>query len=285
VTIAVVDDRAPRAPLLAGFDLVATEAAAIEPWLAAFVAHAQAATVLVRLLREPEHTLERESLAYSLLQAGPEFAAWLAARGPSRPAGDTADRAAVATDGAVAAVVLTRPARRNAFDAAMREALCDALDAAAGARAVTLRGEGVCFSSGGDLAEFGTLVDPTHSHLVRTGRSVPARLQRLGPRLVAGVHGPCIGAGVELPTFAAHVIAASDATFRLPEVGFGLIPGAGGTVSIPRRIGRARFLDLALTGRALDAATAQVWGLVDEVVGSEALPGRVAAVAEALAAG
>lgn len=285
-TIAVVDGSDAPVRLPAAFDLVANSRADLESWLAVFDTHPQAATVLVRLTREPEHSLDRESLAYSLLQAGPEFAAWLAERRAVGPARDIADRVAVAMDGNVAAVILTRAARRNAFDAAMRDALCDALDAAATFSAVTLRGEGTCFSSGGDLAEFGTLVDPVNAHLLRTSRSVPARLQRLGPRLVAGVHGPCIGAGVEFAAFAARVIAAPGTTFRLPEVGFGLIPGAGGTVSIPRRVGRSRFLDLALTGRALDVATAVEWGLVDEVVeDDQALPGRIAEVAKTIAGG
>ena len=79
------------------------------------------------------------------------------------------------------------------------------------------------------------------------------------------VHGACVGAGVELPAFAGHVIARPDATFRLPELRMGLIPGAGGTVSIPRRIGRDRFLEMALTGDPVDATTALDWGLIDEL--------------------
>jgi enoyl-CoA hydratase/carnithine racemase len=79
------------------------------------------------------------------------------------------------------------------------------------------------------------------------------------------VHGPCVGAGVEIPAFAGRVIAAAGTTFTLPEVAMGLIPGAGGTVSIPRRVGRWRALYLAMTGRALDARTALSWGLIDRI--------------------
>jgi enoyl-CoA hydratase/carnithine racemase len=82
-------------------------------------------------------------------------------------------------------------------------------------------------------------------------------------RLRFEVHGACVGAGAELPAFAARVEAAQDAYFQLPEVGMGLIPGAGGTVSLPRRIGRQRTARFALTGERIDAATAQRWGLVD----------------------
>jgi enoyl-CoA hydratase/carnithine racemase len=82
---------------------------------------------------------------------------------------------------------------------------------------------------------------------------------------LARVHGPCFGAGVELPAFASNVVASADATFVLPELGMGRLPGAGGTVSIPRRIGRQRTLWLALTGAVLDAQTALRWGLVDAI--------------------
>ena len=88
---------------------------------------------------------------------------------------------------------------------------------------------------------------------------------RLADRVEARVHGPCVGAGIELPAFAGRVVAAPDTTFRLPEISMGLIPGAGGTVSIPRRIGRWRTLHLALGGGPLGAADALEWGLVDAV--------------------
>jgi enoyl-CoA hydratase/carnithine racemase len=83
----------------------------------------------------------------------------------------------------------------------------------------------------------------------------------------ARVHGPCAGAGIELAAFAGTVVAEAGTTFRLPEVGMGLIPGAGGTVGIPRRIGRWRTLYLALTGHRIDVATALAWGLVDASAG------------------
>ena len=79
------------------------------------------------------------------------------------------------------------------------------------------------------------------------------------------VHGTCVGAGVELPAFAARVVADPETTFRLPEVGMGLIPGAGGTVSITRRIGRQQTACLALLGEAIDATEALALGLVDEI--------------------
>jgi enoyl-CoA hydratase/carnithine racemase len=83
--------------------------------------------------------------------------------------------------------------------------------------------------------------------------------------VVAHLHGACVGSGIELPAFAGRVLAAPDTTIALPEVGLGLLPGAGGTVSLPRRIGRHRTALLALARPSIDASTALAWGLVDEL--------------------
>jgi enoyl-CoA hydratase/carnithine racemase len=167
----------------------------------------------------------------------------------------------------VLSVVLARPARRNAVDAAMRDALVEALSIAEldSTLRVVLRGDGPCFSAGGDLDEFGSATDPAAAHLVRVQASAGAVLHRIRDRVRVRVHGACFGAGVELPAFAGHVVAAVGTTFVLPEVAMGLLPGAGGTVSIPRRIGRHRTLWLALSGAPLDASVALAWGLVDEL--------------------
>jgi enoyl-CoA hydratase/carnithine racemase len=79
------------------------------------------------------------------------------------------------------------------------------------------------------------------------------------------LHGACVGAGVEIPALAGRVFATPDTRVRLPEVAMGLIPGAGGTASLPRRIGRHRTAWLGLVGAWLDATTALAWGLVDEI--------------------
>jgi enoyl-CoA hydratase/carnithine racemase len=78
-------------------------------------------------------------------------------------------------------------------------------------------------------------------------------------------HGACVGAGTEITAYAGTVVAAPDAFFALPEVRMGLVPGAGGSVSVPRRVGRWRAAWLMLTGDRLPAGTALRWGLVDEV--------------------
>ena len=158
---------------------------------------------------------------------------------------------------------------RNALDTAMRDQLVEAFELARVDDSIVevhLRGDGPSFCAGGDLDEFGERPDPATAHLVRMLQSVGRAIDHVATRVTAHVHGACRGSGVELPAFAARVVAAPDASFGLPEVSLGLIPGAGGTVSLPRRIGRHRTAWLALTGQAIDAPTARAWGLVDEVV-------------------
>jgi enoyl-CoA hydratase/carnithine racemase len=89
--------------------------------------------------------------------------------------------------------------------------------------------------------------------------------ERLGKQLRCELHGENFGAGVELPAFAGWVIATRDTRLCLPEIALGLVPGAGGTASLPRRIGRQRTAWLALTGRAIDGQKAFEWGLIDEI--------------------
>lgn len=257
------------------FDVVAGS----DDELAAIVATATrtpiAAAVCAQLLRlgawrDLEAGLVAESLAYAALQAGPEFAAWRAAH-PPRPAPTVAEPPPLRTrrEGERLCVTLDRPARRNAFSRAMRDALVEALALATdddSLREVVLDGAGEAFCSGGDLDEFGTRPDPAQAHVVRTTRSAARALAACGPRVVAVVHGACFGAGVELAAFAGRVRARTGARFALPELALGLVPGAGGTVSLPRRIGRHRTAWLALTGRAIDAETALDWGLADELL-------------------
>ena len=260
-------------PHLAGS---ADPAADAELLRTAAVESPQAALLLARLLRNGERwpvpvALDVESLAYSTLLGGLEFRRWLARRGP-RALPPPAARPVVLTDrdGDRLRVTLNRPERRNAYGRELRDALVDALRIAVlddTVAQVVLDGAGPSFCSGGDLAEFGTAPDLATAHFVRTRAGAGLLMHRVADRVEARLHGACVGAGIELPAFAGRVIARPDTTFRLPEVAMGLVPGAGGTVSIPRRIGRWRTLLLALSGRPLDAPTAVEWGLVDELAG------------------
>lgn len=223
--------------------------------------------------------LVAESSTYSLLQAGPEHKRWLGEQ-PARVAATAVssvpaalgsavddDAVLIERDGDALRLMLNRPDVHNAFSASMRDALLDAL-AIAGREPrlqVNLAGAGPSFCSGGDLTEFGTRADPATAHLVRLRYNVGRALAAMADRVTVHVHGACVGAGVELPAFAHRVVAQRDARFWLPEVALGLVPGAGGTVSIARRVGRRRTAELALLGEAIDAPTAQAWGLVDEL--------------------
>jgi enoyl-CoA hydratase/carnithine racemase len=173
----------------------------------------------------------------------------------------------VGRDGNVLTVTLFRPAVHNALNTAMRDALVEALTVGVADPTVTvvLRGAGASFCSGGDLGEFGTTPDPATAHLIRLTRSPAILAAHLAPRLVAHVHGACIGAGVELAAFAARVVAQPGTLFALPELALGLVPGAGGTVSLPRRIGRHRTAWLVLSGERIGVERARRWGLVDEI--------------------
>ncbi|SPM29412.1 enoyl-CoA hydratase/isomerase family protein [Mycobacterium terramassiliense] len=219
-----------------------------------------------------------ESLAYSTLQAGPEFARWLAERGPAGVP-ELADPVLARRDDNTLRITFNRPQRHNAFSTDARAALLEALTVAQLDPSVTgivLRGNGPSFCSGGDLAEFGTFADPASAHLARTRHSpalaLDALTARLGRACRAEVHGQVVGSGLEMAAFCGWVEARGDSVFGLPELGLGLIPGAGGTVSVTRRIGRWRTAYLVLSGRAIDADTARAWGLVDAIyVGAQGL--------------
>jgi enoyl-CoA hydratase/carnithine racemase len=213
--------------------------------------------------------LQLESAVYGSLQAGPEFAAWRATHPVHPPRPEVGPAVAMRRDGDRLELVLNRPAVRNALDARMRDELVAGLAIAAGdptVAEVRVRGEGPAFCAGGDLDEFGSRPDVATAHLVRMSRSPARAMAVVADRVVAQLHGACCGSGIELAAFAARVVARPDTVVGLPEVSLGLIPGAGGTTSLPSRIGRHRTAWLALTGRTIDATTALEWGLVDEIV-------------------
>jgi len=232
-----------------------------------------AALALVQLLRitegqSLEHALLAESFAYATLQAGPEFMTWRAAYARLAKRPDDGPAVRVERERDTLSIRLNRPHARNALNIAMRDALVEAFDligADATIGTATVSGIGRCYSVGGDLSEFGERPDPASAHRIRSLRNPALSLLRCAQRVDFRVHGACIGSGMELPAFGRRIIARSDAYFQLPELRIGLIPGSGGCVSLPKRIGRQRTALLALTGRRLRAREALAWGLVDEV--------------------
>ena len=244
------------------------------PALEGLRANPQASVVAAQTLRRNARlglldALLVESLAYATLQAGPEHARWLAQRGRRTRRDIDQPRIEVTDDGASVTVSLSRPRLLNLFDAAMRDQLVDvlkALQAAADDRPVVLTGAGGNFCAGGDPAEFGSVENPAAAHLIRSRANAAPWLATVAHRTTALIDGACVGAGIELAAFCATVTATDRARFRLPELSMGLIPGAGGTVSIPVRIGRQRTLWWLLTDAELDPAVALDWGLVDGLV-------------------
>ena len=290
-------------PAVGGLDVLLTESSLTEtsgppaPWVSCAdvadavavlsgraAANPTAAVALVQLLRlsarlDVAEGLVAESFVYGLLQAGAEHRRWLARQSARRRRSARSQDRAVRLErhGAVLEVELHRPEVRNAFNARMRDELAAAFELAAADATlgeVRVTGAGPSFCSGGDLDEFGTTTDPSVAHLVRTTRSAARSMLPCADRVVFAVHGACVGAGLELAALAGRVEADRGTTFVLPEVAMGLVPGACGTATLTRRIGRHRTAYLALSGLPVDAGTAARWGLVDEVTAVAGTGGR-----------
>ena len=288
VNVVVVDDDLDSvfAPLVDAFDVVigdgtASEAAVdvtntdscLEELAAAITASPLASVALAQLLRVSHdlpigQALHAESLTYAMLQTSERFQTWLAGRDNNTHFDPEEHAVALDLAGSLLTITLQRPARRNALNVAMRDQLCQALELVDLDRSIDgalLVGAGSNFCAGGDLDEFGSTPSPAAGHHVRMVRSLPTLMHRVANRVRVHVHGACVGAGIELPAFANSIIAHPDATFRLPEIAFGLVPGAGGTVSVTRRCGRHRTAWLALTGTTIDAEHALRWQLIDRI--------------------
>ncbi|CAG2157024.1 1,2-epoxyphenylacetyl-CoA isomerase [Cupriavidus yeoncheonensis] len=191
--------------------------------------------------------------------------------------------------GNVAVITLNRPDKLNSFTREMHAALRQALDhvEAGGARALLLTGAGRGFCAGQDLADLdftpgqmtdlGELIDNNFNPLVR-------RLQALPLPVVAAVNGTAAGAGANLALACDMVLAARSASFIQAFVKIGLVPDSGGTWLLPKRIGMARAMGLAMTGDKLTAEEAEKWGLVWETMDDPLLPEQALALATHLAA-
>jgi enoyl-CoA hydratase/carnithine racemase len=258
-------------PLAATLDAVVESPISAETLLRQVVHAPHAAAATVQLLRSLDGmpcapALALESFCYGMLQGSAEHAAWLAERKPMSPSAP--GRIIVERRDAVLRVIIDRPLARNAIDRKMRDELFEAFTLASldpEVRTVQLSAVGSAFSMGGDLEEFGTTRDPATAHLIRS-RTLPALPLATRPEIFdVHIQGACVGAGLEIAAFAGRVSASPDAWFQLPELSMGLIPGAGGCVSVPRRIGRQRATLMMLSGRRINAATALAWGLIDAI--------------------
>ena len=255
-----------------GFDLIATDETMLEELFFCIARNPKASAICCQVSRmtpglDVVSGLRVESLAYATLQAGGEFRDWLASSGakvskvPDEPV-------LLEREQELLRVTLNSPESRNALSVAMRDGLTQAFRLAAmdgTIERVQLDARGPSFCAGGDLGEFGTARDMSLAHQVRLLRMPAVALATIADKVRCIVHGACVGAGIEMPAFASEIIARPDSRFRLPEVGMGLVPGAGGCVSIPARTGRQAFNALAVTGREISASEALALGLVDGI--------------------
>ena len=236
--------------------------------------HTQPALVLAHLLRQKAYQnvsqgLVLESLSYGMLQSGSQFKAWLNQRGDIARVLDEKPVVLASRSDESLEIYLNRPERSNAYSSDMRDELFDFLQIARFDEAVTkvkLHGLGKSFCSGGDLAEFGSVDFPPDGHIIRMHRSPALSLHSIADKLEVYLHGVCAGAGIEIPAFASRVFGNESVEIFLPEISMGLIPGAGGTVSLPRRIGPQKTAYLAMSGKTLSLSDALAWGLIDEAV-------------------
>ena len=194
----------------------------------------------------------------------------------------------VARDGPVTRVTLNRPERRNALNVAMVKGLTDAVARAnrdEGCRVMLLSGAGPDFCAGADLHELAAAQDaPLGAQLDDADRlgELFIRMRTARVPLIAAVRGRVLAGGCGLASACDLVFAATGAHFGYPEVGIGFVP-AMVMAMLRRNVGEKRAFELVATGRLLDAAEAEGWGLVNRVLSPEALDDEAAAFAASLA--
>lgn len=193
----------------------------------------------------------------------------------------------VGTESGVATVTLNRPDRYNALGSLIVQELTGALEDIEGSgeiRVLVLTGAGdKAFCSGVDLKERAEMdADERWSHN-RALNAFAERLSRLQIPTIAALNGLAFGGGLEISLACDFRIATEDATFALPEVGIGIVPGAGGTQRLPRLVGPAKAKEMILTGRRVNAEAALEMGLIGKVVPAGSLPEEAKELAGELA--
>jgi enoyl-CoA hydratase len=184
----------------------------------------------------------------------------------------------------VGIVLLNRPEALNALNDEVMGALVDALaelDADDGIRCIVLGGSERAFAAGADIGQMAEASAMEMYEARRIDRWDAIR--RVRTPLVAAVSGFCLGGGCELAMACDLIVASETAQFGQPETGLGILPGAGGTQRLTRAVGKAKAMDVILSGRFLTAAEAERAGLVARVVAKEAWLEEAKAVAHAIA--
>jgi enoyl-CoA hydratase len=188
------------------------------------------------------------------------------------------------TRGRAGLVTLNRPKQLNALNDALMTELGEALlefEADANVGAIVLTGNDKAFAAGADI---GAMMDWSYMDVYKGDyitRNWEA-LRRVRKPVIAAVAGFALGGGCEVALACDIVIAADTAKFGQPEIKIGVMPGAGGTQRLPRAVGKAKAMDLILTGRTMDAQEAERAGLVSRVVPADKLLDEALAVANAI---
>ena len=187
--------------------------------------------------------------------------------------------------GRVGIVRLNRPQALNALNATLRNELLgavEAFDADADVGCILITGSDKAFAAGADIKE---MADKSYIDIFRADYAADyERLTRVRKPVIAAVAGFALGGGCELAMMCDFIIAADNAKFGQPEIKLGIIPGIGGTQRLTRAVGKAKAMDLILTGRMMDAAEAERSGLVARVVPAASLMEEAIKIAETIAA-
>jgi hypothetical protein len=235
--------------------------------------HPFTSMVLIQLLRATEklsmpNALTVESFAFSTVQKGIEFKKWLPKKNKVKLPQSKSPDLHIISESNNLSIILNRADTNNAITTKMRDELNEILDMAIidkNISKISLSSNGKIFSAGGAVEEFGLVSDPASAHWIRSVGLPAKKLIQLQDKLCVTIRGGAVGAGIEMAAFSKKIVASQNSWFQLPELKYGLIPGAGGTVSIPRRIGRQNTAYMAITTRKVSAKKALEWGLIDAI--------------------
>jgi enoyl-CoA hydratase len=197
----------------------------------------------------------------------------------------TYEHITVSGDGGIAVITLNRPAVLNALNQATMDELVRALEELERdpeIRCIVLTGAGRAFAAGADIKEMAGATAPEMLAGYRFQQW--ERIRKITLPIIAAVNGLALGGGCELAMLCDMIVAAETAQFGQPEINLGIMPGAGGTQRLTRAVGKARAMEMVLTGRTISARQAEALGLVTRVVPGEAVLDEALALAREIAA-
>ena len=189
--------------------------------------------------------------------------------------------------GGIAYITLNRPQALNVYNIQMRDELYQVFGTLyddEDVRVVILKGAGEkAFCAGADLSEFLTAPSPIVARQVRWERDIWGVFLNVPQPVIAALHGYVLGSGIEMALCSDLRLASENVQFGLPEVALGIIPAAGATQTLPRTVGRAKSLDMLLTGRWIGAEEAYKAGMVNQVTPGDKLLSATETIAKQIA--